>query len=174
MAALKPHQYEAERRRAAKALGFRAPVLDAMVQEARERVADRTGIIFPEVSPHPSPVDGAQLLDDILATLRQYIVADAETHIATTLWIAMSWFIDDIQVAPLAVITAPEKRCGKSQLLDFIGRLSRRPIVASNITSAALFRVIEAHGPTLLIVSGAFPPPSWDDAHQRSFGREGG
>ena len=51
----------------------------------------------------------------------------------------------------MAVITAPEKRCGKSQLLDLIGRLSRRPLVASNISPAAIFRVIEAQHPTLLI-----------------------
>ncbi len=59
--------------------------------------------------------------------------------------------IDNVQVAPLAVITAPEMRCGKSQLLNLIGRLSHRPLVASNISPAAMFRVIEAHSPTLLI-----------------------
>ncbi|KTD02657.1 DUF3631 domain-containing protein [Legionella feeleii] len=63
----------------------------------------------------------------------------------------MTWFIDVIQVAPLAVITAPEKRCGKSQLLFFLARLVRRPLSASNITPAAMFRSIEAWSPTLLI-----------------------
>jgi putative DNA primase/helicase len=59
--------------------------------------------------------------------------------------------MDVVQVAPLAVITAPEKRCGKSQLLTLIGKLSYRPLAASNITPAALFRTIETWKPTLLI-----------------------
>jgi putative DNA primase/helicase len=63
----------------------------------------------------------------------------------------MTWFIDVIQVAPLAVITAPEKRCGKSLLLSLFGQLVARPITASNISPAALFRSIDAWNPTLLI-----------------------
>jgi putative DNA primase/helicase len=56
-----------------------------------------------------------------------------------------------VEVAPLAVITAPEKRCGKSMLLFLIGRLSRDPLTASNISPAALYRSIELWQPTLLI-----------------------
>jgi len=70
---------------------------------------------------------------------------------AVTLWIAMTWFIDVIQIAPLAVITAPEKRCGKSQLLFLLSKLVYRPLAASNITPAALFRSIDLWHPTLLI-----------------------
>lgn len=71
--------------------------------------------------------------------------------IAATLWAAMTWFIDVIQVAPLAIITAPEKRCGKSQMLFLLSRIVNHPLAASNITSAALFRSIDAWQPTLLI-----------------------
>ena len=70
---------------------------------------------------------------------------------AAALWAAMTWLVDDVDTAALAVITAPEKRCGKSQLLTVLGKLSRRPMVASNISPAALFRVIDAWQPTLMI-----------------------
>jgi putative DNA primase/helicase len=83
--------------------------------------------------------------------VKRFIICEPETALATALWIAFSWSVDFVDVAPLAVITAPEKRCGKSQLLNLIARLSRRPLVASNISPAAVFRVIEAHCPTLLI-----------------------
>lgn len=63
----------------------------------------------------------------------------------------MTHFIDVVQVAPLAVITAPEKRCGKSQLLTLLGKLVNRPLTASNISPAALFRAIDAWQPTLLV-----------------------
>jgi putative DNA primase/helicase len=42
-------------------------------------------------------------------------------------------------------------RCGKSQLLTVLGKLSRRPVVASNISPPALFRVIDLWQPTLMI-----------------------
>lgn len=56
-----------------------------------------------------------------------------------------------MQIAPIACITAPEKRCGKTQLLTLIGMLCYQPLPASNITAAALFRSIEKWKPTLLI-----------------------
>jgi putative DNA primase/helicase len=42
-------------------------------------------------------------------------------------------------------------RCGKSSLLRWLARVTPRPLPASNISAAALFRVIEAAYPTLLI-----------------------
>ncbi|MEI6095798.1 MAG: hypothetical protein WCR08_10170 [Gammaproteobacteria bacterium] len=45
----------------------------------------------------------------IINTLRRFIVCHDETITAAVLWIAMTWFIDVIHVAPLAAITAPEK-----------------------------------------------------------------
>jgi putative DNA primase/helicase len=51
----------------------------------------------------------------------------------------------------LAVITAPEKRCGKSVLLQLIGEMVLKPLSASCISPAALYRAIDAWSPTLLI-----------------------
>jgi putative DNA primase/helicase len=152
LATLDAVQYDLERKAAAKRLGIRDATLDTQVKKAREEqaVASMSGM-FPVVEPWPDAVDGAALLDDIRNTIGRFIICEPETKVAATLWIAFTWLIDAAQVAPLAVITAPEKRCGKTQLLDLIGRLSMRPLVASNISSAAVFRVIEAHKPTLLI-----------------------
>jgi len=63
----------------------------------------------------------------------------------------MTWFMDEVQIAPLADITAPEKRCGKSQLPFLLGKLTYQPLTASNISPAALFRSIDAWKPTLLV-----------------------
>ena len=90
-------------------------------------------------------------MTEVRATIVRFVVCEPETSIAATLWIAFTWVIDHVQVAPLAIITAPEKRCGKTQLLELIGRLSKRALFAANISSAATFRVIEAKAPTLLI-----------------------
>ncbi len=104
-----------------------------------------------DIDVYPDPIDPNTLLLEIEHTLRRFIVCQDETITAAVLWIAMTWFIDVIHVAPLAVITAPEKRCGKSQFLFLLGRLVKRPLPASNISPAALFRAIDKWNPTMLI-----------------------
>lgn len=91
------------------------------------------------------------MLSDISACIRSFIVIDAEQADAVTLWIAFTWFVDIVEVAPLLIINAPEKACGKSQLLDLVGRMSARPLFAANATTASLFRAIEAWKSTVLI-----------------------
>ena len=153
LADLPPLDYDRVREAEAERLGVRVGTLDKEVSRVRRENQDARGKtgMFPEVMPWPDPVDGVELLDEILATIHRHIICMRETAISAALWIVLTWIIDHVQVAPLAVITAPEKRCGKTQLLSLIGRLCRRGLVASNISPAATFRVIEAHSPTLLI-----------------------
>jgi putative DNA primase/helicase len=150
LAGLSAVEYERIRAEEAKRLGMRASVLDKIVAKERKD-AQAEGIGFDDVKPWPRPVAGEELLSDIAATIARFIVCKPETTHAAALWVAMSWLIDTVETAALAVITAPEKRCGKSQLLTVLGKLSRRPMVASNISPAALFRVIDAWQPTLMI-----------------------
>lgn len=110
-----------------------------------------TADLFPEVTPHPDPVDGAELLHEVAQAIRQHVIADPVTTNAAALWVAFTWLIDVVDVAPIANITAPEKRCGKTVMLGVLARLSCRPMVASNIAPAALFRSLELWSPTLLI-----------------------
>ena len=70
---------------------------------------------------------------------------------AAALWVALTWFIDVVEVAPLTIINAPEKACAKSLLLELMGRMSARPLPVSNLSTAALFRSVEMLRPTLLI-----------------------
>jgi putative DNA primase/helicase len=150
LSALSPLEYDQVRREEAKSLGVRSAVLDAAVRNARKQ-GDSDGLPFQVVEPWPKPIDPPQLLSDITTVVRRFIVCEKETAHAVALWVAMTWFIDVVQVAPLAIITAPEKRCGKSLLLSLLGRLSARAITASSISPAALFRTIDAWCPTLFI-----------------------
>lgn len=147
---LTPLQYDQVRRQEAKVLGVRPATLDAAIKDARKGTV-ANDLPFVEVEPWPDEVDPARLLTDIVATVRRFIVCEKETAHAVALWAAMTWFIDVVPVAPLAIITAPEKRCGKSQLLFLLGRLSARAITTSSISPAALYRTIDAWCPTLLI-----------------------
>lgn len=144
-------QYAQVRKREAKKADIPPSMLDKLIREESRQNDSEDESIFPEIEPWEASVNGVELLNDISQTIQRFIVCQPETAYAATLWIAMTWLMDVVQVAPLAVITAPEKRCGKTQFLDIIGRMSCKPMPASSITPAALFRSIELWQPTLLI-----------------------
>ena len=150
LAALSMLDYDRERKAEAKALGIRPATLDQIINAKRGKTCT-SGMVFDEVEPWPHEIDVSELLTEISATVRRFIVCDRETADTVALWVAMTWFIDVVQVAPLAVITSPEKRCGKSLLLFLMGKLAYRPMAASNISPAAMYRAIDAWIPTLLV-----------------------
>jgi putative DNA primase/helicase len=152
LASLDPIAYDGEREAAAERLSCRVSTLDKLVSAKRSERAESEAVeLCADTEPCAEPVNVVELLDTVRAVIRRFIVCEPETATAATLWIAFTWIIGDVHVAPLAIITAPEKGCGKTQLLVVIGRLSRRALFASNISPAATFRVIEAKSPTLLI-----------------------
>ncbi|MBK7492118.1 MAG: hypothetical protein IPI17_09125 [Nitrosomonas sp.] len=150
LAAMSILEYDRVRNGEAKKLKVSVTALDKEVNECRKKTAEATEGL-PDAEPWQHPVDPAGLLSDISDTINRFIVCDKETVDAAALWVGMTWFMDVVHIAPLAVITAPEKRCGKTQLLTILGKLSYRPLSASNISTAALYRCIEAWQPTLLL-----------------------
>ena len=152
LAALTPLEYESVRIEEAKLIGWRTAVLDAEVLKAQSvEAAEDANLPFPIVESHPEPIDPAQLLDDISYMIRKYIVLDPEQADAAALWVALTWFILHMDLAPLAIINAPEKACGKTQLLTVIGYMSNRPLPASNASPSAIFRAVEKWSPTMLV-----------------------
>lgn len=150
LAALSPLDYDRCRKAEAKAMGVRDATLDKMVKAARAG-ADEPETPFNEPEPWPYPVSPSDLFDELAATIRRFIVLDVSQADAAALWIAFTHLSDVVEVAPLAIINAPEKACGKSQLLTLFGRLVARPLPAANSTAAFLFRAVELWEPTVLI-----------------------
>lgn len=110
-----------------------------------------TNTLFADIESWDEAVNGSDLLNDVLAVLQKHAIADIETLHAASLWVCMTWLTDYATVLPLAMITAPEKGCGKTTLLSAMSKMSFKPIQASNITAAASFRLIDAVQPTLFI-----------------------
>ncbi|WP_433302272.1 DUF3631 domain-containing protein [Actinoplanes sp. CA-030573] len=102
--------------------------------------------------PHAN-LDGATLLDRLHDTLTRYVVLpSAEAIDATVLWIAASHAQPAWAHAARLVIRAPEKRCGKSRLLDIVEGTCREPLITVNASTAAVYRSIgTAEPPTLLV-----------------------
>ena len=136
-------EYDQIRKTEAKKLGIRATTLDnEMAKLSGQKAVQETTFGTP-VEPWPEPVDSVAHLDSIFETLKRFIAAKPEVLRAAALWTSFTWFIDDVRVAPLAIITSPEKRCGKTLLSTLMSRLCRNPLLASNITPSALFRSIQ-------------------------------
>lgn len=102
-------------------------------------------------SPHIGEVDGGVLLTELYECIREYVVLDECYGVALTLWIVQTYCYKNFGYAPLLLINAPEKACGKSVALGLVAKLVPRPLECANITVASLFRVIESKCPTLLI-----------------------
>lgn len=96
--------------------------------------------------------EGAALLDALRAALTRYVsLPNPETADAITLWIAASHAQPAWAHAPRLVIRAPEKRCGKSRLLDIVEANCHDPFITVNSSSAAVYRSITEDPLTMLV-----------------------
>lgn len=151
LAQLPTPEYDRVRKTEAQRLKIQVKTLDEQVKAARLQATPGNQPPFPTVEPWPTEVLPAQMLDEVTEVILRYVVMDTHQARAAALWIAMTWVIEVVEVAALALITAPEKACGKSQLLVIFGHLVARPLPAANSTASFLFRAIEMWHPTLLV-----------------------
>ena len=151
LAALKPLEYDRVRREAAREMGVMVATLDALVKEARDGHNDADRFPFPEVEPWPEPIDPAQLLDEVAATINRFVVLESEQADGSALWTAQTYFIDDIDISPILMPNAPERACAKTLLQTVLGLMSYRPLPAANASLSALFRAVEVWKPTIFI-----------------------
>ena len=150
LAALKPLEYDRVRVAEAKMLKVQVKTLDGMVKAERESL-NQDDSPFTDIEPWHKAIAPAQLLDELTSTIQRFIVLDKHQAQTAALWVAACWFVDVIDCAPIALINAPERACGKTQLLTVLARLAPRTAQASGISSSVLFRMIEAYQPTLFI-----------------------
>jgi putative DNA primase/helicase len=157
LAALPLLVYERERISAAKRLGCRGQILDRLVAAERGRngtdnsACQGRKLVLHRPEPWLEAVEGAALLDDLAKAIRRHVVLSATEAAAAALWVVATHAFTAFLIFARLFITAPEKGCGKSTLLDVLSRLVPRPLQAVNSTAAALFRVVEAERPTLLL-----------------------
>lgn len=146
-----------EARRRLKDLGIQAAtrIVDAALSGTRDTGASGAvqgrGLDLTDPEPWPDPVNGAELLDEISAMVRRFLVLPTGATEAVTLWIVLAHCFDAFHVLPLLAIWSPLKRCGKTNLLTVLQYLVPRALPSSNVTGPVVFRAIEKYRPTLLI-----------------------
>lgn len=142
--------YDRQRDQLAKELGVRKSTLDAEVGKRRqERQEDKKAFLV-EPPEWERSVDGAALLDAIIAELCRYLIMPEHAPAAVALWILHAHALDAFQCTPLLALLSPEKRCGKTTALGVIKQIVPRGALFSNTSSATIFRIVEKYQPTLL------------------------
>ncbi|SCL39201.1 Protein of unknown function [Micromonospora pallida] len=108
------------------------------------------------ISTTDQPNDGAAILDALHACLTKYVILPcAEAVDAVALWVAATHAQPAWAHAPRLVIRAPEKRCGKSRLLDVVEATCYAPLITVNASPAAVYRAIGTDDPPTLLVDEA-------------------
>ena len=120
-------------------------------EDVREIARDVTGRYVPDeqLGPKPLPPDltGAEVLDAVEKFIRRYVVLpSAEALWAVVLFVAHTHAIEAADTVPYLHITSPEKRAGKSVLMDVVAPLVAHPLYAVSASAAAIYRGIVDDG----------------------------
>ena len=105
----------------------------------------------PSLQPGASLHDPAALLSDLREIIGRHVVLPEMAAEALALWVVHTYAFTLRQVTTYIGVVSPEKRCGKTTLLEVLARLANRALTAANISPSALFKVIQETSPTLLI-----------------------
>lgn len=154
LAGLSPLDYDRRRASAAKLLGVRVGALDAEVAVRRAKIEEQTvaeQVAAATPAPWPEAVDGAQLLDDLAALYRRYVVLPDGAADMLALWTLHTYAMEAFVITPRLAVVSPQKRCGKTTVMELLDAAACGTLSAVNISTAALFRAIEQWRPTMLI-----------------------
>lgn len=125
------------------------------------------GAVFPE----ETVPAGAGVLDDVARFMRRFVVfADEHQPVALALYVAHTYLVDEADQTPFLHIRSPEKRCGKSRLLEVLALLVQNPWAVVQPSEATLYRKLDQEPkPTLLLdeVDTLLKPRHGDEAAER-------
>lgn len=108
-------------------------------------------IVLADVEPADDPVDGHKMLEEIIARFLRHIVMPYDLALTAALWDVFAHCHDAFGISPILAYQSPEKRCGKSNSLIIHQCLVPRPLLASNLNPANIYRIINEYSPTLLL-----------------------
>lgn len=105
----------------------------------------------PVMTPEDAAIITAELLEQCRAWIPRYIVVSDNQAIIMAAWLLHTHTFDAADTTPYLDITAPERACGKSRLMETLEALAAAPIRSGGMTAAALVRTIEAKKPTIFL-----------------------
>lgn len=136
---------EADNHRNGKATGLGAKLrLEPDTPAEPEPVEEVVGVATPDgACPEP--------LRSVINYLKTYIVLPEAPTLVTSAWVMAAWLPDLWDRFPHLAVTSPEKRCGKTLLLDLLYPITLNGMTTTNISPQALYRIVQRDKPTLLM-----------------------
>ncbi|MDO4427134.1 MAG: DUF3631 domain-containing protein [Moraxella sp.] len=111
----------------------------------------KQGELVQEPTAHHEPISHDEIYTALYGLIDRHIFINEPLKVAFVLWVLFTYLTDIAEFAPIAWITAPERACGKTTLLDLFERVVYRPYAMLDPTKAVIFRVMDKFKPTLLI-----------------------
>lgn len=97
-------------------------------------------------------VGTAELLRAVRCFVARFsVLPGAAEAAAIDLFVFHTWAIGGAHATPYLVVVSPERRTGKTRLMEVLRLLTRCPWHTTSTTEAALFRKIDQDSPTLLL-----------------------
>ncbi len=127
------------------------PLDDDEVTALAHDVANRYSpdeALMPELLPDlPSGMSGAEVLDEVKRVVARFVVLPSTQALdAVALFVACTHAIEAFDVSPYLHVTSPERRSGKTQLLEVLADLVAHPMHASSMTAAVVYRALFLDG----------------------------
>lgn len=139
--------------------------LQRHVGEQLAVVLTRLPVLEDEARRASSPPDGRPL-DELLCAVEnlvtRHVILPSPSVVAIVLWVAHAHAFDAFEQTPYLAASSPEKRCGKTRLLEVLEGIVPRPWRAAGVSPAVLFRKIARDRSTLLLdeIDAIFRKPS--------------
>src|SRR5947199_7678775 len=86
-----------------------------------------TRLPFPDLEPWPDRIQGDELLDQMVLTVRRFLVLPDGAAETLSLWAIFTHCFEAFSISPRLGITSPTPECGKTTVLEILGLLVRRP-----------------------------------------------
>ena len=93
----------------------------------------------------------AELLDKCKACIRRYIVLSEEQAVILAVWILHTHAFNAAETTPYIHITAPDRACGKTRVMEVLEQLVNNPIRSGGMTPASIVRIVAEKRPTLFL-----------------------
>jgi hypothetical protein len=93
----------------------------------------------------------SELLEEAYRWVRRYIILSDQQAVILAVWVLHTYTYESAEVAVYIHVTAPERECGKSNLMRALVAIAANPIRSGGISAAALVRVIDSTRPTVFL-----------------------
>jgi hypothetical protein len=97
------------------------------------------------------PASGSEVLEEVVTFIRRFVVLNSPQADALALWTAHTYMFEAAETTPYIHVTSPEKRSGKTRVLEVEEVLVKDPWFTGRVTPAVLARKIDAECPDLLL-----------------------